>query len=286
MQKKKMEIINLDGIDELLRQKMIEEADCYEQEINCDSSLDGIEPDPAMLNKILAAIEKEEGEGSEAESLGCRPEDLLSEEDRRALEYGRKHMAHPMRRRCMHAAGIAAAVMVGIFGASISIEANREKLMEVMNILVANESVARVDNDDTNTIISVEEYDARADIEEKLGISPITFMYVPSGMVFDNYIIDEISGYAKMFYRYQDTIIYLIMEKREVGISDGATRDGEIINSFDVDTEIGKVKINEIQGPGEKDYLAELSYDECYYSIYGILPKDEFIEMIEKIKIY
>lgn len=286
MQKKKMEIINLDGIDELLRQKMIEEADCYEQEINCDSSLDGIEPDPAMLNKILAAIEKEEGEGSEAESLGCRPEDLLSEEDRRALEYGRKHMAHPMRRRCMHAAGIAAAVMVGIFGASISIEANREKLMEVMNILVANESVARVSNETDRYKYSDEEERARADIEEKLGVSPIIFWYKPQGMEFDDYKVDEISGSAKMFYQYKDTILYLTMKQREMGTSDSASRDGEILDVFDVETEYGIAKISVIQGPGEKDYLAELAYNECYYSVYGILPEEEFIKLIEKIKIY
>lgn len=286
MQKKKMEIINLDGIDELLRQKMIEEADRYEQEINCDSSLDGIEPDPAMLNKILAAIEKEEGEESEAESLGCRPEDLLSEEDRRALEYGRKHMAHPMRRRCMHAAGIAAAVMVGIFGASISIEANREKLMEVMNILVANESVARVDNEEGHQLYSDEEESARADIEEKLGICPITFMYVPSGMVFDDYVVDEISGSAKMFYRYQDTILYSVMKQRDKGTSDGAARDGKIIETLNVETEIGRVKISVIQGPEERDYLAEVAYRDCYYSIYGILPEAEFIKLIKKIEIY
>lgn len=286
MQKKKMEIINLDGIDELLRQKMIEEADRYEQEINSDSSLDGIEPDPAMLNKILAAIEKEEGEESEAESLGCRPEDLLSEEDRRALEYGRKHMAHPMRRRCMHAAGIAAAVMVGIFGASISIEANREKLMEVMNILVANESVARVNNETDRYKYSDEEERARADIEEKLGVSPVTFMYMPSGMVFEDYVVDEVSGFAKLFYKYKDTIVYATMEKRNMGLSDSEIRDGDIIKSLDVETDLGKVRIIEIQGPDEKDYLAELVYNECYYSIYGILSEEEFVKMIEKIKIY
>lgn len=286
MQKKKMEIINLDGIDELLRQKMIEEADRYEQEINSDSSPDGIEPDPAMLNKILAVIEKEEGEESEAESLGCRPEDLLSEEDRRALEYGRKYMAHPMRRRCMHAAGIAAAVMVGIFGASISIEANREKLMEVMNILVANESVARVDNEEGHQLYSDEEEHARADIEEKLGISPAILMYMPSGMMFEDYNVDEVTGNAMLFYRYGDTILYLKVENREHGSSHGGIRDGEITDTFLVETEYGDIQITEIQGPNEKDYLAELEYNDCYYSIYGILPKEEFVKMMEKIKIY
>lgn len=319
MNKKELENFDPEKIDELLRQKMIEAADEYEKELNADPSLAGLKPSPKVYENIMAMIAQEEAAQAAAAASAAdetaataasaadetaataepvmaatasqktasapRLEDLLSEEDRKALELGRKHMAHPVRHRVFRYIGIAAAAMVAIFGASMSIEANREKFVNVINILVAKESVARLNNDSTNMIVGVEERDAKEEIEEKLGIIPIDFMYMPDGMEYDAYVINENFGSAKMFYRYQDTIVYSMMEKRDIGVSDGATRDGEVIETFDVETDFGTVKISEIQGPDEKDYLAELIYNDCSYTIYGILPKEEFIKMIKNIVI-
>lgn len=296
MAKKEFENADLEKMDDFLRQKMMEEADRYEQELNADPALDGLEPSPQVFENIMAMIEKEEAAAGDdrnpnpvetaSAADSSRAEDFLSEEDRRALELGRKQMAHPVRCRVMRYLGVAAAVVLGIFGVSMTSEANREKLVNVINILVAKESVARLDNEENRPHYSEEENIDKAEIEEKLGIVPITFMYVPDGMVYDGYRLDEVSGQAVMFYQYKDTIVYLTMEKREAGMSDGATRDGEIIQTFNVETDIGKVKVTEIQGPNELDYVAELNYNNCYYSIYGILPQEEFVKMIEKIEIY
>lgn len=282
MEKRSKETLDLEQMDAMLRQRMKEEADRYEKEMNSDPSLDGIEPSARVFENIMAAIEEEEAK----EADDRRPEDFLSEADRRALELGRKQMAHPVRRRILRLAGIAAAVMVGVFGASMTIEANREKLMNVINVLVAKESVAQLDNDDTNTLVKVDEREARAEIAEKLGISPIEFMYMPPGMEYDGYVVNENSGSARMFYKYQNTILYLTMDIGSDGMSDGATRDGETVDVFNQESEYGTIQITEIQGPGEIDYLAELQYNNCYYAVYGILSKEEFLKMIEKIEIF
>lgn len=317
MNKKELENFDPEKIDELLRQRMIEAADEYEKELNADPSLAGLKPSPKVYENIMAMIAQEEAAqaaaaasapdetaataasaadetaataepvmaatASQKTASAPRLEDLLSEEDRKALELGRKHMAHPVRHRVFRYIGIAAAAMVAIFGASMSIEANREKFVNVMNILVAKESVARLDNDSTNTVVGVEEREAKKEIEEKLGIIPIDFMYMPDGMVYDGYEMKENLGSAQMFYQYKDTIVYSVMEKREDGMSDGEVRDGEITDTFVLETDFGYAKISEIQGPGETDYLAELICNDCSYTIYGIIPKEEFIKMIENI---
>lgn len=279
MENKEFEYNDLDQVDDFLRKKMMEAADRYEEELNSDPSLEGLEPSPRVFENIMAIIEKEE-------TAAARAEDLLSEEDRRALELGRKQLAHPARRRVLRVMGVAAAVLVGIFGASMSSEANRVKLVQTLNVLIGNEGVMRLNNEESNEIVSAEEKEAWAEIKEKLGIGTIGFKYVPEGMEYESYRLDETVGNATMMYQYQDTILYIRMENRINESSQGGMRDGKILEHMKVKSDAGEIEVSEIQGENEKNYLAEWEYNNHYYAIYGIMSKKEFLKMIEKIFIF
>ncbi len=279
MENKEFENNDLDQVDAFLRKKMMEAADRYEEELNSDPSLDGLEPSPRVFENIMAIIEKEE-------TAAARAEDLLSEEDRRALELGRKQLAHPVRRRVLRVLGVAAAALVGIFGASMTSEANRVKLVQTLNVLIGNEGAMRLSNEERRKNVSVEEKEAWAEIKERLGIGAISFLYMPDGMEYESHRVDEIVGNATMLYHYKDTAFYIRMEKREKNTSYGEIMDGEIVDTFNVMTDIGEVLISEIQGINEKNYVAELKYDGCIYWIKGVIPKEEFVKMIKKIFIY
>lgn len=279
MENKEFENKDPDQVDDFLRKKMMEAADRYEEELNSDPSLEGLEPSPRVFENIMAIIEKEE-------TAAARAEDLLSEEDRRALELGRKQLAHPARRRVLRVLGVAAAVLVGIFGASMSSEANRVKLVQTLNVLIGNEGAMRLNNEESNEIVSAKEQEAWAEIKEKLGIGTIGFKYVPDGMEYESYELDETVGMATMTYQYQNTILYIRMENRKNKSSQGEMRDGKVLEDIKVKSDAGEITVLEIQGENEKDYLAEFEYENAYYVIYGIMPKEEFVQMIEKLFIF
>lgn len=309
MDDREFEQIDPDNVDEFLRKKMMEAADRYEEELNSDPSLADLKPSPRVFENIMNMIGKEQeeegGKAPETEKEADSPavaesdqtedaaaadhpdpssaEELLSEEDRRALELGRKQLAHPVRRRVLRYLGVAAAVLVGMFGASMTSEANREKLINVINVLVGREGVMRLANDEDRQRYTDEEEKAWAEIQEKLGISPIVFMYRPDRMEFESYRLDEIIGNASVFYEYDDTILSVRIEGRGKNSSQGGIRDGKILKTIELNTILGNVVISQIESENGESYLAEFQNNNCYYAIYGVLPEKEFLKMIKKI---
>ncbi len=329
MRKKEPLDLHEEKIDRFIREKVMEAADLYEQELNNDPALQGLEPSPQVFENIMAQIRKKEeeakkgnGDGETActESLereagysgfpdesaataelrdkeGCLGEEaygkmptdveaLLSAEDRRALEIGRKRLKHRGRRRLLHTIGIAAALVIIVFGISMVSEANRIRLMNALNTLVGKEGIVQLDNEEDRLIIGIDEREAREQIRKKLDVAPVEFMYRPDGLEFEGYSLDEKTKVGILFYKYNDTVLSVQMVNKEEGSSLGMSRDGEVVDSFFVDAKVCEVLVSEIEGPGELDYMAEFEYKNCYYMIYGILPREEFVKLIEKILIF
>lgn len=302
MRKKEAIDINEEKADRFIRKKMMEAAESYEQELNNDPALQGLEASPQVFENIMAEIRKIENATKEEASLhpphaetpeeevSCTAmpdvEELLSEEDRMALEIGRKRLRHRGFRRKLRAFGVAAALLAIIFGISMVSEANRIRMMDAFNNLVGKAGIVRLDNEGNRILVSDDEEEARAKIREKLNIIPVEFMYRPNGMEFAGYSLEEERKVGVLFYQYNDTVLSVHMVNKEVDSSLGMARDGKIVERFVVDTKLCQVNVTEIEAPSELDYMAEFEYKNCYYTIYGILPREEFIKMMENIIIF
>lgn len=218
-----------------------------------------------------------------AESAEYRPEDLLSEEDRKALEIGRKRMRNQKKHRWAIRFAVNAAVLVCVFLVGVSTEANRTRLINVINTWVGDETLVKVNNETDREDVHMNENKAYAEIEETLGIKPVRFMYELKGMQFDGYEIDTKAKMARLFYSYNESIITILMRKDENGTSKGSIKDGNIKEVFDVNTDIGTVKVAEIEGKFKDKYMAEFVTDNTYYHMFGELPREEFINLIKSI---
>ncbi|UWO26653.1 DUF4367 domain-containing protein [Marvinbryantia formatexigens DSM 14469] len=216
---------------------------------------------------------------------------FLSEDDREALRLGREERERRTKRKksrkVLLRAGIVAAILVIAFGAGMTIEANRIRLLNAWNFLQGKEIVIRVENDEEVGEYGVELENACADILDKTGIHSVWFPYMPKGMQFHNYVINDTSEYALMFYEYGDTIITVDMEKNNERVKKSQIFDGEVLKNFDVESKFGNVSVTEILTPeGEKDYIAQIVYGNCRYTIYGVLSQEELTKIIEKINFY
>lgn len=271
--------------EDFIWQKMSEAADAYEAELNADPLLDDVCLTPEMMEDMMQRIAEEDEKNAESAEL------LLSEDDREALKLGRKERERREKRRksrkVLLRAGIAAAALAIVFGASMSIEANRIRLLNAWNFLLGKEAVLRIENDEEIGEYDTDLEEVYADIFEKTDIRSAIFKYVPQEMKFSSYMIDDTNGYAMMFYQYGDTITTVDMRKKGDPIKGAQIFDGDILETFEIDTKFGIVLIKEIVTlEDEKDYVAQITYDNCQYVIYGVVPRDEFEKMIEFMNFY
>ena len=231
---------------------------------------------------VRADVEVEEIH-EKTEAAEYRPEDFLSEEDRKALEIGRKRMHNQKKHRWAIRFVANAAILVCVFLVGVSTEANRTRLINVINTWVGDEALGRLDNETDREYVGRDQEKACADIEEQLGIKPVHFMYELKGMEFDGYEIDTKAKMAKLFYSYNESIITIHMRRDENGTAKGSIKDGNIKELFDVSTDIGTIEVAEIEGKLGEKYMAEFVTDNTYYHVFGELPREEFINLIKSI---
>ena len=119
-------------------------------------------------------------------------------------------------------------------------------------------------------------------IEEELGIEPLKLRYVPSGMRFLDFDIH--GGYAKLRFQYEDQIINFVQSKYENGASLKSETDKK--NGFVATNKWLNSKLTVTQESltdGSTSYSTSLILGGAYYSIWGVMDKSEYLEMITRL---
>lgn len=304
-----------DNMDEALRRQLMIEADEYEKILNSDQNLDYIdeieeppelfaaiiqklkdekkwideeETEPAKAEEILETVVGEEKKVNYAQGEGNREQiyNLLSDEDKKALAIGKRKLAQRKRDKVLKFAGAAAMVCLCLFGVSMTSSANREYLIALLNTISSNSINVSIDNSDH--IIegnSAEESQMYKEIEEKIDLAPIKFLYKPKGMEFLTYNIDQITNNIIVQYTYNDTIVNVVMCKKSLDSSGYQVFDGKYTDSFQITYLDNRVAAaSEIENPnGEKEYVAQFEYNYVYYSVSAIMSREDFTKLLNNI---
>lgn len=266
-------------LDEWFQEELEEEVKREMELQKQHPELEKEEPSPDLFDRILAEAKKIEKE----KTAEYRPEDYLTEEDRKALEIGRKRLSQGKRHKWVMRLAVNAAILVCVFMIGVSTEANRIKIVNVINTLVGKEALVSVDNETDRMGYKKEELDAVEDIENRLGIKPVRFMYEVKGMEFAGYEIDKKAKSATLFYSYQDTVLTIAMREQDKGIAMGEIPDGDTGEAFDIESNIGTISVMEIKEKLGSKYMSQFIYNNTYYYICGELPKEEFVNLISSI---
>ena len=240
---------------------------------------------------------KEEGlsgeEAEEEKNPECRKAtDISAEEPKSEGKIVSAEQRFSGRKRYSHVhlgriAGIAGVCLICVFAASMSSEANRKYLVNSVRILSGNDSQFISYNDETNEDASTKESDAYADIEEKLGVKLPEFYYRPSGMEFLDYEVRELAYFAKLEYKYNDSIISFCVDKQDVNVSSNINSlSGEDKNIDTIDKEGTEVTLKEVREKRNEDstYIAQWIYQESMYSLAGKIELDELKKIINEMK--
>ncbi len=232
--------------------------------------------------------------------------DRLSEEDRRALELGRKVLReekekekekaekafegktrkrHHRPRRVYIAV---AAVLVATLAVSISAMGGPERMVRMVRQAVGDREVEQVDSSDENLVIVEEnEEEAYQKIADEFGVDPVKIIERPEEMKFISMIYDIENLVAEMRYqKAEETIVFIITGAYKES-SMGMDIEDEIANSYIEEVEGCRIEVKEYVRPsGDEKCTAQFVYNDLEYFLIGTISKEEFKSLINNLHFY
>lgn len=276
-----------DDIGQMLLWSMKEPYEEYEKELNENPETKDLKPSDELFDKIVNSLKEQNEWEKSGESDTFNVYNMLSEEDREALELGKKIKKINKRTIIMKRVAIVACVVLCVFGVSMTSTANRQYVVSVWNSIMGN-SKLRIK-------IDVEEEEERADginqdleeealikIREELGIQPIRLSYRPAGMKFSSYRIQKEDKKAILFYEYQDVVFSVYMQIRDSRSKYVQEFDGTVVDEISTRISNQEVKIWKIDDQ-EENYAAQLEGTDAVYIVRGYIDQKEFTKIVENI---
>lgn len=286
--------------DALFKERLLTDADAYEKELNENPHLADVKAPDDLFDRIVGELkekniwvedENEKASNGDTECMNKKAEltkdeiyNLLSDDDRAALELGLKVQGRKKWKRVVMYGGTVAAIFIGIFLISMSSEANRVYVTGIINAVFGSNLITDIGSEEKTIKSTWDEKEAYKSIQEKLNISPPQLRYYPADFEYEGYQINEEMRSASIFYKYEDTIstIY-ICDCSDDGIRNQLF-DGEIIGQVTINVNDTQVELWEAKNnDGNNAYLTQFVYNNIYYAVWGKFDKSEFVKMIENI---
>lgn len=185
--------------------------------------------------------------------------------------------------RTAKAAGVVLVVGACIFGASMTSEANRIRLVETISGVRNTGDTTWVDNGEERKYTEGSLDEAQKEIRDTIHIAVPEFYYVPKGMQYDNVIVSEVTQMAIIRYQYNNHFIYFHLAANEKDLSQGSWKDRKQIKVETLDEEID-VEMGNLLENNEECYYAAWKYKDAYYQIGGNIEKEEIIKILNEMQ--
>ena len=226
---------------------------------------------------LAEEMERECGDWENSEGMSKEAyERLLA----RAGGMEKKSTVRLMKKRYL---AVIAAVLVLLMG--MGAVGSRAWISDSSDIDRETEVTTKVDNEDKKDIL-LEEEEIYQEIGEKLGIAPLWLGYLPKGMKLDSYAITEDTGWAGLYYLYNEKVVCVQMFKDSIENSSNIQWDGVSRKIEDISNMHGYEEVIEAYCIDEekRNYSANITYGNGYYNIAGCFNEEkEFLEILNGI---
>lgn len=183
-------------------------------------------------------------------------------------------------------AAVAAITVFGIFGVSMTSEANRAYVMETVNSMTGSHTETEIDNDEMMNGATTEE-EAWVSITDTLNIEMPEFFYWPNELIYEECSIDSDAQTAIIQYSYKNNKIYFMTITNAQNASFLATRSsGELIEELNSELMEGAhFELWEVLDKGDEipTYVLQWEYKNVYYELSGKISKSEMEEIAKNI---
>ena len=246
----------------------------------------------AMYERFQQRLQKEglaDAEGNPTEkTLEIRRQIVERKAEREKQAERRKKIAKRAKTtkhwvRTAKAAGVVLVVGACVFGASMTSEANRIRLVETISGVRNAGDLVKTNNGEKRKYTEGSIDDAQKEIKDILHIAVPEFYYVPAGMEYSKFMIFEDTQIAWIEYQYKENIVYFQLAANENDLSQGSWKDKEKVQVETLD-EIIEVEMGTISENDEENYYAAWKYKDAYYQLSGQIEKDELVKILNEMQ--
>lgn len=285
--------------DALFKERLLSDADAYEKELNENPDLADVKAPDDLFERIVGELKEkniweeddENVSNGDVEWINKKGEltkdeiyNLLSDEDRAALELGLKVQGRKKWRRVVKYGGTVASLFAVIFCISMYSAANRRYAMGIVNSLFESNLSIHMNGSGDIKESMIEGKDAYEQIYNQLNIKSPYFNYMPKGMKYMDYNINKNTNSASIFFEYKDTIFTIYMYNNFDETVANQIFDGEVKDNFCLEVNNCSVNVWELDSPdGKNAFVAQFDFEGVYYAIWGKVEKSEFVKMIENM---
>lgn len=276
-------------------EKIKEECEAVKLERKAMQGMEHFPADEAdearRLRLIMEQLRRENRLTQEEEEKVFGPGGYLEQAEQRAA--GRTETAGdrevPKKRKVWHHA-VKWASAAAIFCASlvlltISSEANRQHVADVVNYYIGDDVVMKSRSDSNQTIRDVSELEMRTEIREKLDIEAPIFQYKPKGMKFVKYEIYDDDKMVLVHYDVEGEKLVLCMSENNGGKQNAKFYAGKVMDTVYVEYDGFSADIfeNTDKSNGHKSYSAGWERENVMYRLSGMVEKEEFYKILKKM---
>lgn len=234
--------------------------------------------------------------------------DRLSEEDRRALELGRKVLReekekekekeekafegktrkrHHRPRRVYIAV---AAVLVATLAVSVSAMGGPERMVRMVRQAVGDREVEQVDSSDENLVIVEEnEEEAYQEIDNLFNVEAVKLIEKPKNMIFSKLVLDTSRQTAELWYQIENEVVVCFINASYRDSSWGVDMEDMVIDSYiKYEGEEYQIKVKEysVEQSNNKRFSAQFSFKGLDYFLVGTMSKSDFDKIINNMFFY
>lgn len=245
-------------------------------------------PEVPAHSHVKAASEESTTSGAAAaKAEGASSDDAGNVVEIRATETSTasNHTKTAHRPRIRLRAALAAA-LVAILALGVGMVGSGKKvyLPVVSQKEDGDESTTKVNNSDSAVASSYDEEEVCQEIEDQLGVLPVRFGYQPQGMVLQEYWIKDKLKEAIMRYVCNEKQLHVYISKDYDDSSINVNVDGEIDEVVKMDALRMEVPVYQYRDSNENQYYqVSFEYLNTYYSLSGLMEKEEFRKILENI---
>lgn len=185
--------------------------------------------------------------------------------------------------RTAKAAGVVLVVGACVFGASMTSEANRIRVVETISGIRNTGDTTWVDNGEDRKYTEEDLDEVKKQISDVLRIAVPEFYYIPKGMEYDDITILDATQRAVIRYQYHNQFVYLHLAANEKDLSEGNWKDREKVKVETLDdvieVDMGTIAVND-----EENYYAKWKYKDAYYQLSGQIEKEEILKILSEMQ--
>lgn len=270
----------------------LEEAALIEREIQNIPDMPEWEPTEEKFQALMAKARERglftDGEHSEVKENEKTDalENTNENEQNPKEKSNRKQKICSMKKKVIKWSAVAAATIIGIFTVSMSSEANRAYIMQEVNRLFGNDVNTGLNNVEVKESGRTVEY-AFQDIENTFNITMPGFYYLPRGMEYLDYTLDEDAQTAIIRYSYGEQMLYLAIFINNKEMT-RLTQEDEGVYLYNIENELFpelSCTLWEIfeEGDEQPTYSLKWNYKNVYYEFLGKMNEEEMSKIAKEI---